>query len=45
MKLISAQKFYGYLHFKPAVVDYPEPETKTAIALGNKVLSFRTRSV
>ena len=34
-------KFYGYVHFKPCLMDYPAPGTRAFIAAGNQELNFR----
>jgi hypothetical protein len=45
MDLIRTQKFYGFLHFQPCIIDHPEKETTTKLAIGNRTLSFRTKNV
>lgn len=45
LKLISTQPLYGCLHFKSCVCDFPEPDTKTLVSLGNRTVYFRTFNV
>ena len=45
LKLIRAQKFYGYLHFKKCTADYPEKNTSVQLAIGNKTANFRYMNV
>uniref|UniRef100_A0A0B6Y8D2 Sorting nexin-17 n=1 Tax=Arion vulgaris TaxID=1028688 RepID=A0A0B6Y8D2_9EUPU len=41
LKMTSTLKFYGYIHFKPCITDYPEPNTRVIVATGQKELNFR----
>lgn len=41
LRLVRTLKFYGYIHFRPCITDYPEPNTLVLLAVGNKELNFR----
>ncbi len=35
MEVARSLKLYGYLVFRPAICDYPEPHTRATLALGH----------
>lgn len=44
IRLVRTLKFYGYIHFRPCITDYPEPNTLVLLAVGNKELNFRIQT-
>lgn len=41
IELARLQKRYGYIQFTPCFCDYPRPETKVLISLGDQELNMR----
>ena len=41
MEVARSLKLYGYLVFRPAICDYPEPHTRATLALGRAALNMR----
>ncbi len=41
LRLISTQLYYGCVHFRSCVCDYPEAETRACVSLGNRNMYFR----
>ena len=41
MEVARSLKLYGYLVFRPAISDYPEPHTRATLALGRAALNMR----
>ncbi|XP_046861939.1 sorting nexin-17-like [Xenia sp. Carnegie-2017] len=41
LQLARKQKFYGYVQFKPCLMDFPESETRVLINTGGYELNFR----
>ena len=41
MEVARSLKFYGYMIFRPAICDYPEPETRATLALGRSCINMR----
>jgi hypothetical protein len=41
MEVARSLKLYGYLVFRPAICDYPEPHTRATLALGRAALHMR----
>lgn len=41
IELAQKMKYYGFLHFTPCYCDYPKPQTKVLIAIGDQELNMR----
>jgi len=41
MEVARSLKYYGYMVFRPAVTDHPEPHTRVTVALGKSSLNMR----
>ncbi|KAL5015073.1 hypothetical protein ScPMuIL_009343 [Solemya velum] len=41
LRVARTLKYYGYLQFLPCVTDYPQPNCRTLIAVGNRELNMR----
>lgn len=41
IELARTLKYYGYIQFMPCYCDYPKPQTKVLIAIGDQVLNLR----
>lgn len=41
IELASTLKYYGFIHFMPCYCDFPKPQTKVLIAIGDQELSIR----
>ncbi|CAH1153480.1 unnamed protein product [Phaedon cochleariae] len=41
IEIAQSLKYYGFMQFLPCFCDYPKPETKVLIAIGNQELSMR----
>ena len=44
LRLVRTLKFYGHMHFRPCITDYPDPNTLVLLAVGNKELNFRIQT-
>jgi len=45
LRLARTLKYYGFLQFKPCIVDYPQPGCRAIVCAGNKELNFRVQVV
>jgi hypothetical protein len=41
LRLLSTQKYYGFMHFKESTCNYPTSNSQALICLGNRTLVFR----
>ncbi|KAL3889927.1 hypothetical protein ACJMK2_002244 [Sinanodonta woodiana] len=41
LRMARTLKYYGYIHFRSSLTDYPKPNSKVLIAAGNHELNFR----
>lgn len=41
MEVARSLKFYGHMIFRPAICDYPEPQTRATLALGKSSINMR----
>lgn len=41
MELAQTLKYYGFIQFIPCYCDYPKPQTKVLIAIGDQELNMR----
>uniref|UniRef100_A0A0L8I288 PX domain-containing protein n=1 Tax=Octopus bimaculoides TaxID=37653 RepID=A0A0L8I288_OCTBM len=44
LQFVRTLKYYGYMHFRPCITDYPEKKTNVLIAVGNEELNFRIQT-
>ncbi|GAB1606378.1 sorting nexin-17-like isoform X2 [Argonauta hians] len=44
LQFVRTLKYYGYMHFRPCITDYPEKKTRVLIAVGNEELNFRIQT-